>query len=508
MSLNDPQWGRDSSDDEPRKDDRATRDRREAQNDQEDDRRDENRLRQKPNPNSDKDELDREIERLWHRIESALGGFTKKDAPRSSNPRSKLKSRDDFSRDDFEEDSTTSTNNYRAGGNEPPSPPENGQSNPWRDRIPPVSTERLKKGGGLGLGVLLALVVAGWAATGFYIVPEGQAGIVTTFGRYSESTAPGFRWHMPLPIQDVQLVDVSSVRTAEIGSAGQADRLREALMLTDDENIVDMQFTVQYRIKPGLGARDYVFRLRYPERTVVQTAESAMREVVGRKTMDSVLFESKAEIAEDVRKLMQEMLDRYNSGIEVMSVAIQNAQPPQQVQAAFNDAVKAGQDRERSINLGEEYRNAVLPKAQGTAARLKEDALGYQARVTEMARGDAARFAALQAEYAKAPTVTRDRLYIDTMREVLSNATKVYVDSKSGNNMLYLPLDKIVKETKQKAQEQVNTQTPDPNTVMGAAATQTSTSAPSNNYNATSDRSLSPRSDRGSVDPYRLTRTR
>ena len=163
MSLNDPQWGRDSSDDEPRKDDRATRDRREAQNDQEDDRRDENRLRQKPNPNSDKDELDREIERLWHRIESVLGGFTKKDEPRSSNPRSKLKSRDDFSRDDFEEDSTTSTNSYRAGGNEPPSPPENGQSNPWRDRIPPVSTERLKKGGGLGLGVLLALVVAGCA---------------------------------------------------------------------------------------------------------------------------------------------------------------------------------------------------------------------------------------------------------------------------------------------------------------------------------------------------------
>lgn len=212
---------------------------------------------------------------------------------------------------------------------------------------------------------------------------------MTTFGRYAETTAAGFRWHLPMPIQDVQIVDVSSVRTTEIGFAGRSDRLREALMLTDDENIVDVQFTVQYRIKPGDGARDYVFRIRQPDLTVTQAAESAMREVVGRKAMDSVLFESKAEIAEAVKKSMQDMLDRYSSGIEVMSVAIQNAQPPQQVQAAFNDAVKAGQDRERSINLGEAYRNAVIPKAEGTAARLKEEALGYQARIVEAARGDA-----------------------------------------------------------------------------------------------------------------------
>ena len=306
------------------------------------------------------------------------------------------------------------------------------------------------------MGLLLLVALVGWAATGFYIVPEGQTGIVTTFGRYSESTPPGFRWHVPMPVQDVQLVDVSSVRTAEIGAASQSNRLSEALMLTDDENIVDMQFTVQYRIKPGQGARDYVFNIRQPERTVVQAAESAMREVVGRKTMDSVLFESKAEIAEAVRTSMQDMLDRYTSGIEIMSVAIQNAQPPQQVQAAFNDAVKAGQDRERSINLGEEYRNAVLPRAQGTAARLKEDAMGYQARIVETAKGDAARFAKLQTEYAKAPEVTRDRLYIDAVRDVLSHTTKVFVDSRSGNNMLYLPLEKIVESTKQSAEDAVN----------------------------------------------------
>ena len=311
-----------------------------------------------------------------------------------------------------------------------------------------------RKGAGIGMSVIVGLAVLAWGATGFYIVPEGQSGIVTTFGRYAETTAAGFRWHLPMPIQDVQIVDVSSVRTTEIGFAGRSDRLREALMLTDDENIVDVQFTVQYRIKPGDGARDYVFRIRQPDLTVTQAAESAMREVVGRKAMDSVLFESKAEIAEAVKKSMQDMLDRYSSGIEVMSVAIQNAQPPQQVQAAFNDAVKAGQDRERSINLGEAYRNAVIPKAEGTAARLKEEALGYQARIVETARGDADRFSALQSQYARAPEVTRDRLYVDTVRDVMKNVTKVYVDAKGGNNLLYLPLDKIVNNTKSDAMTQ------------------------------------------------------
>ena len=197
---------------------------------------------------------------------------------------------------------------------------------------------------------------------------------------------------------------------------------------------------------------DYLFNTRNPDVSVTQAAESAMREVVGSKSMDSVLFESKAEIAEDVRKLMQAMLDRYGTGIEVMSVAIQNAQPPEPVQAAFNDAVKAGQDRERSINLGEAYMNAVIPKAEGTASRLKEEAAAYKARVVETARGDADRFASVFEEYRKAPEVTRDRLYIDAMRDVYRNVTKVVVDAKGGNNLLYLPLDKIVSQTKSQAQ--------------------------------------------------------
>ena len=164
--------------------------------------------------------------------------------------------------------------------------------------------------------------------------------------------------------------------------------------------------------------------------------------------MDSVLFESKAEIAEAVKQSMQTMLDRYGTGIEVMSVAIQNAQPPEQVQAAFNDAVKAGQDRERAINLGEAYMNAVIPKAQGTASRLKEEAEGYKARAVETARGDADRYGAVFNEYRKAPEVTRDRIYVDTMRDIYSSVSKVYVDQKSGSNLLYLPLDRIVASTR------------------------------------------------------------
>ena len=215
-----------------------------------------------------------------------------------------------------------------------------------------------------------------------------------------------------------------------------------------------------------------VFKSREPNTAVTQAAESAMREVVGRKAMDSVLFESKQEIAEDVKKLMQEMLDRYATGIEVMSVAIQNAQPPQPVQAAFNDAVKAGQDRERQINEGQAYANDVIPKARGMAARLSQEAEGYKARVVETAKGDAVRFKQVLAQYQKAPEVTRDRMYIDTMQQILENTTKVYVDTKSGNNLLYLPFDKLMEQTR-------GTVTP----AAGVPAQTTVTNVPAANMN-------------------------
>ena len=304
-----------------------------------------------------------------------------------------------------------------------------------------------------GIAGLVGVAAIAWLASGIYIVPEGQIGVVTTFGKYTQDSAPGINWRMPWPVQDVEIVDVSSVRKAEIGMRGTTQRLKEALMLTDDENIVDVMFNVQYRIKPH-AAKDFLFRSRDPDRSVFDAAESAMREVVGRKTMDSVLFESKQEIASAVQVAMQAMLDRYQTGIEVMSVAIQNAQPPQQVQAAFNDAVKAGQDRERQINEGQAYANAVVPVARGMASRLNQEAEAYKARVVETARGDAERFSKVLEQYEKAPQVTRDRIYIDAMRDVYSNTKKVLVESKGASNLLYLPFDKLLEQSASAAKTQ------------------------------------------------------
>jgi membrane protease subunit HflK len=308
------------------------------------------------------------------------------------------------------------------------------------------------RGAGLGVLAVLGAALTIWFGSGFYIVQEGQVGVVTTFGRYSESTPPGFRWRMPWPIQAQEVVDVLSVRTLEVGLRGRTDRLKEALMLTDDENIVDVHFTVQYRIKESVaGARDFLFNSRFarerdPSDVVLQAAESAMREVVGRKAMDSVLYESRQEIADNVRARMQEMLDRYGTGILVSAVAIQNAQPPEQVQAAFDDAVKATQDRERQINEGQAYANDVVPKARGLASRLMQEAEGYKTRVIETAQGDSSRFRQLLGEYNKAPAVTRDRLYLETMQQVFSNTTKIMVDTRAGNNVLLLPFDKLLQQ--------------------------------------------------------------
>jgi len=306
------------------------------------------------------------------------------------------------------------------------------------------------RGTGIGLAALLGVAGLLWLASGFYIVPEGQVGVVTTFGRYTETTRPGFRWRMPWPVQANELVDILSLRKVEVGTRGRPERLKEALMLTDDENIVDIQFEVQYRIKDE-GARDYLFNSRNPTAAVIQAAESAMREVLGRKKMDSVLYESRSEIAMEVRERMQEMLDRYGTGIQVSAVAIQNAQPPEQVQTAFDDAVKAGQDRERQINEGQAYANDVVPKASGAASRLMQEAEGYRTRIVQTAEGDASRFRQVLTEYQKAPAVTRDRMYLDTMQQVFSNTTKVLVDSRSSNQLLYLPFDKLMQQVTQES---------------------------------------------------------
>jgi membrane protease subunit HflK len=244
-------------------------------------------------------------------------------------------------------------------------------------------------------------------------------------------------------MEGAEVVNVSQVRTVEVGyrNTVKSKVLKEALMLTDDENIVDVQFAVQYVLK---SPNDYLFNSRSPDDAVLQAAETSIREIVGKSSMDFVIFEGRAEVAARAHKLMQEVLDRYGTGISIQKVTMQNAQPPEQVQAAFDDAVKAGQDRERQKNEGQAYANDVIPKASGMAARLKEEAEGYRQRVTEQAEGDASRFRLVVAEYNKSQQVTRDRLYLDAMQQVMSNTTKLLIDQKGGNSLMYLPLDKLM----------------------------------------------------------------
>ncbi len=293
------------------------------------------------------------------------------------------------------------------------------------------------KSAGIGAGLIGVVVVVVWLGSGFFIVQEGQQAIVTTFGRYSSTADAGFQWRLPYPFQAHETVSVTQLRTAEIGRTAvtQNTGLRDSSMLTQDENIVDIRFTVQYRLKD---AKDFLFENRDPDNAVVQASESAVREIVGKSKVDSVLYEARDAIAADLVKSIQGQLDRLKAGILVVNVNLQNVQVPEQVQAAFNDALKAGADRDRFKNEGQAYASDIIPKARGTAARLKEEAEGYSQRVVAQAEGDAERFRSVLTEYQKAPVVTRDRLYIDTMQQVYANVSKVMVESRSGNNLLVL----------------------------------------------------------------------
>lgn len=302
-------------------------------------------------------------------------------------------------------------------------------------------------GGGIGLIVLVVALV--WIASGFYIVDASQRGVVLRFGKLSEVTNAGPRWHLPYPIETVEVVNLSQVRTVTVGYRENVKNklLRESLMLTDDENIIDIQFAVQYFLKDPA---EFIFnnRMRDELEFVRQVAETAIREVVGKSKMDFVLYEGREQVAASTTKLIQEILDRYKAGIVISKVTMQNAQPPEQVQASFDDAVKAGQDKERQKNEGQAYANDVVPRAKGAAARLLQEAEGYKQRVIANAEGDASRFKQILVEYNKAPQVTRERMYQDMKQQILTSASKVLVDQKNGgSNLLYLPLDKLIKST-------------------------------------------------------------
>jgi len=317
---------------------------------------------------------------------------------------------------------------------------------------------------GVGAALIGGVVLLIWLGSGVFIVQEGQQAVVTSFGRYSHTVDAGFKWRLPYPFQAHETVNVTQLRSKEVGRNAviQATGLRDSSMLTRDENIIDIRFTVQYRIKD---ARAFLFENREPEEAVSLAAESAVRETVGKSTIDSVLYEQRDAIAAELVRSIQAQLDRLKTGIVVVNVNVQSVQPPEQVQAAFEDTLKAGQDGDRLKKEAVAYASAEIPKAAGTAARLSEEAQGYKSRVVAQAEGDADRFSRQLSEYQKAPQVTRDRLYIDTMQQVFSNVSKVMIDTGGSASLLSLPLEKLL--------QQAAAAPPPAATAPGVAATET-----------------------------------
>jgi membrane protease subunit HflK len=301
------------------------------------------------------------------------------------------------------------------------------------------------KSAGVGVGLIAGIAFLIWMGTGFFIVQEGQQAVITQFGKFKSTVGAGFNWRLPYPIERHELVFVTQIRSADVGrdTVIKSTGLRESAMLTEDENIVEIKFAVQYRLSD---ARAWLFESKKPSAAVVQAAETAVREVVGKMRMDTALSEERDQIGPRVRTLMQSILDQYKVGVEVVGINLQQGgvRPPEQVQASFDDVLKAGQERERAKNEAQAYANDVIPRAVGSAARLNEEAAAYKARIVAQAQGDAQRFSSILAEYQKAPQVTRDRMYLEAMQQIYGNVSKVLVESRQGSNLLYLPLDKII----------------------------------------------------------------
>jgi modulator of FtsH protease HflK len=340
--------------------------------------------------------------------------------------------------------------------------PGGGGKDPWRgrngDQGPPDLDEIVRKmqdkfgslfgggkkgGGGSGssvgkpspfaIGLIAAIALVVWLLSGIYIVNPAERGVVLRFGEYTRTTMPGPHWRIPWPIEQVQKVDVDQIRAVP----------HRALMLTQDENIVVVDLAVQYLVKD---ARDYLFNVRNPDTTLREVAESAIREIVGKSSLDFVLTEGRAEVAASALEVMQANLDQYVSGLQITTVNLQDAQPPDEVQNAFEDAIRAREDEQRLKNEAEAYANEIIPRARGAAARQLEEAAAYRDSVIAQAEGESARFVALLTEYQRAPDVTRERLYLETMEHILANSSKVLVDVKGGNNLMYLPLDRLIQQ--------------------------------------------------------------
>ncbi len=356
-----------------------------------------------------------DLDELWRDFNRKLGGLFggNKQPPRGGQP-------------DWNRHNQNNGNNNNAGGG--------GNSGGFQPDM---------KSAGIGAGLIGIVALLIWLGTGFFIVQEGQQAVISRFGALNRTVDAGFSWRMPYPFERHETVSFTQVRSVEVGrnSVGAATGIKDSSMLTKDENIVDVRFTIQYNLK---SSSQFLFENRNPDEAIVKAAESAVREVVGRFNLDDILGRNSEVLQQDVLRSIQQQMDRYQTGISVQNVNIQNVQAPEQVQAAFDDALKAGQDRDRLKNEGQAYANNVIPGARGTASRLKEEADGHKARVVAQAEGDSQRFRSVYAEYAKAPQVTRDRMYLDTMQQIYSSTTKILIDSKQGNNLLYMPLDKLM----------------------------------------------------------------
>jgi membrane protease subunit HflK len=399
FNLNDPRWGRD--DDKPASDDNSSKPESDGANPQPSRPVQPVNRPQGQGPNQGPPDLDE----LWRDFNRKLGGL-------------------------FGGKNARGRNSGNSGGG------SNGGGGGYQPDM---------KSAGIGVGLIAAVAVLIWLGTGFFIVQEGQQAVITQFGKYHSTVGAGFNWRLPYPVQRHEMVVVTQIRSVDVGrdTVIKATGLRESAMLTEDENIVEIKFAVQYRLSD---ARAYLFESKDPASAVVQAAETAVREVVGKMKMDSALAEERDQIGPRVRVLMQTILDRYKVGVEVVGINLQQSgvRPPEQVQAAFDDVLKAGQERERAKNEAQAYANDVVPRAVGSASRLKEESEAYKARIVAQAEGDSQRFRSVLTEYQKAPQVTRDRMYIDAMQQVYGNVTKILVDSRQGSNLLYLPLDKIM----------------------------------------------------------------
>ncbi|KVD80344.1 HflK protein [Burkholderia ubonensis] len=302
----------------------------------------------------------------------------------------------------------------------------------------------------VGVGIVIGVLVAVYAGSGLFVVPEGQTGVVLQMGRLTGTVEQGVHWRAPYPFATHEIVDTSQSRSVEVGrnNVVRLANVKESAMLTRDADIVDVRFAVQYRIR---SATDYLFRSVDPERSVTQAAQAAVRAIVGTRSAADILNQDRDALRQQVSEAIQRDLDRYHAGLEVTSVTMQSVAAPEQTQAAYGEVAKARDEREAAKRAAQAYASDLLPKAQGDAAKLIDEAKAYADRVVTQAEGDAERFKQVYAQYSKAPAVIRERMYLETMQEIYSNSTKIFVGSKGGNNVLYLPLDKLVEQGRQNA---------------------------------------------------------